>query len=182
MLAEKFNLDKNGLGKINKFMKSLDEESKALVLFILRNRHADIRELSNLISAPNDSHTIIRIKDVINTSAENILNKPMLIFEESKIDPVTKNKVLFSWWLNDEIELVEEKEAVDVFDEKDKIRVVTRLSDVKEEDINIDVDNDTLIISTGKNRKKIPLFNRVENQIEKTYKNNVLEVSLKKLN
>jgi len=167
--------------KINKFMKSLDEKSKALILFVLRNRHADIRELSKLISAPNDSYTLTRIKEAINPLAEDILDKPILIFEESKIDSITNDKVLFSWWLNDEVSLIEEKEAIDIFDEKDKIRVVTKLLDVKEEDIDINVDHDILVISTGKNCKKIPLLHNVENQVEKTYKNNILEISLKKL-
>ena len=169
---------------INKFMRSLDEKSKALILFILGNRHADIRELSNLISSPNDSYTLTRIREVINKIAEGILNKPILIFEESKTDPVTNDKILFSWWINDEIELIEEKEAIDIFDifdERDKIRVVIRLSDVEEEDVNVNVDHNTLVISAGKNYKKIPLNYMVKNQIEKTYKNNILEISLKKL-
>lgn len=165
--------------KIAQLMMSLDEKNKAIVMYIWRNRHAKIRELSKIISSPTDSYTLTRIKEVVNPIAKNILGKPLLLFEENKIDPVTSDKVLFSWWLSDEIELIKkEKGMLDVFDEKNRIRIIAELPNVSEKDIEININNGGLVISANDYCKRIPLFYKVENRIEKTYKNNILEISL----
>jgi len=46
-------------------------------------------------------------------------------FEESKIDRASGEKVLFSWWINDEVLVLTNN--VDLFDEKDRIVIVADL-------------------------------------------------------
>jgi len=167
--------------KEEEFLKALNEKNRAIIMYIWRNRYAKIKDLSKLINAENDAYTLIKIREIINPLAKNILGKPVLCFEESKIDPITGNKILFSWWLNNRIELIKKKEALDIFDEKDKLRIVTELPNVNEEDIIIEIENDGVIISANNHYQRIPLFCDVEKKIEKTYKNGIMEIALKKL-
>lgn len=172
--------------KVNQLMRALDEKSKEIILHIWKNRYAKINDLSSLISAPNDAYILTKIREVINPIAKNILGKPILIFEESKIDPITSNKVLFSWWLSDTIDLIKkEKEMLDIFNEKDHLKIITELSNTKEKDIMVDISDEALMIyadtSNGRYHRTVPLFYAVDNIIEKTYKNGILEVKLKKV-
>ncbi len=164
----------------SRFMNSLDERSREIVWYLLRNRHAGIRELANLIYASTDQDVLTRIRDVINPKAREIFGKQMLNFEESRIDPFTGDKILFSWWLADDLSLEGMSDGLDIFDEKDHLLVITEIPSVKEEDISVNVKGDMLRISAGKYLRRIPLFYAIEDRIESTYKNGVLEIRLKK--
>lgn len=164
----------------SRFMSTLDERSKEIVWYFLRNRHAGIRELATLIYASTDQDVLTRVRDVINPKAEEIFGKQMLNFEETRIDPITGDKILFSWWLTEDLSLGETPEALDIFDEKDQLVVITELPGVREEDINIEVDSDMLMISADNYLKKVPLLYAVEGKANSTYKNGVLEIRLKK--
>lgn len=86
--------------KLASFIKSLDRESKAAVLYSWRNDWATIQELSHIIAARNDSYTLFKIKEVVNAEALKILGKPALVFKEKAVDPLTKEMVNFAWWFN----------------------------------------------------------------------------------
>ena len=170
-------------GNLTKFMESLDYRSREIVWYFLRNRHAGIRELADLIHAPTDMDVLSRVKEVINPKAKDIFGKPLLVFKGSKIDSFTGDKVLFSWWLTEDFPWHEERnDMLDIFDERDQLMVITELFEVEEDDINVEVKGDILVISTNDNKylRKAPLFYSVEDEVEKTYKNGVLEVRLKK--
>lgn len=85
--------------------------------------------------------------------------------------------------------VVEEQEIeplVDVFDERDHLRVVAELPRVRESDIRTEVKGDKLTISAElpnrKYHKEVPLPVAVEAELTKlTYKNGILEIKLKKL-
>lgn len=164
----------------SRFMGSLDERSREIVWYFLRNRHAGIRELATLINAETDQDVLTRVRDVINSKADEILGKPLLNFEESKIDPVTGDKILFNWWLREDTPLPTPEGLLDVFDEGDSLVVITELPGVSEKDIKIDVKDDMLSISAKDYQKKTPLFYSVEDKAESTYKNGVLEVRFTK--
>jgi len=172
-------------GDLDRFMGSLDEKSKAMFWHFFRNRHAGIRELAELINASTDMDVLTRVKEVINPKADEILGKEILKFEEVKIDKFTGKKIAFSWWLTEDLLLEKTGEIVDIFDEKDRLILVTELSGVKEEGIKVEVKNDMLTISgdtdNDKYQRKIPLFYTVRGDVETKYKNGVLEVRLKKL-
>jgi len=83
------------------------------------------------------------------------------------------------------IEVTEEREPlVDVIEEEDKIRVVAEVPGVSKEEINLDVvDNKLKISTTGKIKyyKEIPLNVPVNPDTSKaTYSNGILEVTLNK--
>jgi HSP20 family molecular chaperone IbpA len=72
-------------------------------------------------------------------------------FEESKIDRVSGEKVLFSWWITDDMPVM--RNNVELFDERDRIVIVADLPDAR-------------------------LPNRIAASVN--YKNGVLEVVIKK--
>ncbi|MBU2497217.1 MAG: hypothetical protein KJ767_04115 [Nanoarchaeota archaeon] len=172
----------NYSSEINKLMQALDNKSKAIVLYTLQNRYAKIRELSNLTSE-DDSQTLTRIKEVINSKAREILDKPLLIFKESKIDFFSGEKILFSWWLAEEINLVKrEKEMLDIFDEKDILRVVAEMPGIDKKNLKLTLYNNTLKVYADPYNKEIPLFYPIQKIANKSYKNGILEVTLIKKN
>lgn len=72
------------------------------------------------------------------------------------------------------------EELVDIFKEKNKLRIVTELPDVKEKDIKVGVKGKKLTIKAGKHKKEVKLPYSVKAKIKKSYKNNILEVKLEK--
>ncbi len=172
--------------KVNLFMNELDAESKAIVSYLLVKKHARINELSSLINE-NDSITLIKIKEVINPLTKKFFGNPILFFKESAIDSSEGKKVLFSWWLENATELVEEveeqeKELIDVFDEKDCVKIVMELPESK--NINAEISENKLIVTATKSNekicKKIPLHTPAKRIIEKNYNNGILEIRLDK--
>ncbi|MEW6069765.1 MAG: hypothetical protein AB1485_04035 [Candidatus Thermoplasmatota archaeon] len=172
---------KETTSKLAIFMNELDEKSKQIVWYLLRNAHANIRELAELINAKTDNEVLVRVRELINPRAKEIFGNEIMKFEESKIDTLTGEKILYSWWLAENI-LPSEKEGklIDVFDENSWIKIIVEMPRVKEEDIKIDVNNEILTISTDSYQKNISLFCPLKKVIEKTYRNGILELRLKK--
>lgn len=132
---------------------------------------------------------LLKIRGVINPTAERIAGSPILAFRRSRVDPVTGEKVLFSWWVIGPPRVEEEARTgvlVDVFDEEDRIDVVADLAGVREEDIVLSVTRDRLTLSAQGPEERyheevvLPAEVRVDT-LTKTYTNNVLAVSLEKL-
>jgi len=75
---------------------------------------------------------------------------------------------------------IKKKHLIDVFDEKDKVRIVTELRNVKSKDIKTKI-KDKIVTITAKTKKRtIKLPCTVKKQIKKRYKNGILEVIFKK--
>lgn len=169
--------------KVSAFLNGLDAKSKAIISHLLIKRHARINELSGLINE-NDALTLIKMREVINPLAAKIFGKPILVFKENAIDAEEGRKILFSWWLENAIELVEEqkKELFDVFDEKDFVRIVMELPGC--ENVSTEISGNELIVTAEKANamicKKISLNVVVKKICEKTFKNSVLEIKLEK--
>ncbi len=79
-----------------------------------------------------------------------------------------------------EKELKEKESLVDIFEGKNELRVITELPDVKEEDIKINLKGKILSIGAKKQKKKVKLPCSVKGKVEKKFKNNILEIKLKK--
>jgi hypothetical protein len=79
-------------------------------------------------------------------------------------------------------ELTEVKKSfhVDVIEDADTIRITTELPVVEENSIKIELAGNELLISSGGYRRIIPVHCAVGQIIEKTYRNGVLEVKLRK--
>ena len=116
-------------GDLSLLVDALDEKSREILWHLWWHRHAQLDELAELIGASTDMEVLLRLREVINPVAERILGKPILEFNESKVDPVTGEKVLFSWWLLEGQPLAGGRGGplVDLFDEKDHIMIIAEL-------------------------------------------------------
>jgi len=185
-ISEEGKLKGRQKNNLDRFMEHIDGKSREIIWYLLRNRYAGIRDLSDLVGASADTEVLTRIREVINPTARKYLRKEIMEFKESEIDESSGKKVAFKWWLRDDLQLTEKREEMlDVFDEGDKIRVIAELPPaVEEKNIKVLVNDDMVRIianaSNGKYERKVPLFYAVEKVIERTYKNRILEVRLLK--
>lgn len=120
--------------KMSMLMDALDTQSKKIVWHLRCRGHARLSELTGLIGASADMETLFRLKEIINPAAVKILGGPLLEFHKSRIDGRTGKRLLFNWWLTD---LPEEerfgakehgKPLTDIFDEEDRIVIVSEVS------------------------------------------------------
>ncbi|MBU3912591.1 MAG: Hsp20/alpha crystallin family protein [Nanoarchaeota archaeon] len=72
------------------------------------------------------------------------------------------------------------EELVDIFEEKNKLVVITELPRVKEKEIKVSVKGKKLTIKAGKQKKEVKLPYTVKSKIKKSFKNNILEIKLEK--
>jgi HSP20 family molecular chaperone IbpA len=162
-------------------MLALDEKSKQILMCLLRERHAGIRELSNLISAPSDMQVLIRIKEVINPKAQEVVGKPAIKFERAKIDSLTGEKIFFNWWVNQEFAgTFCEEYPVEIMDEESLLRIVASIP-AREENVEVTVADSQLIISGERYYREVPLSCSVGKASDKTLRNGVLEIKLNKV-
>ena len=170
---------------LNKVTTELDAASKKILWFLYEQRHARINTLAELTKAPTHMDILLKIKDTINPTAEKIIGYPILSFETSKVDLETGENVTFSWWLAGQPKRTEREPLLDIFDENGNIVVYLELLGLKEEDIQLKVRKDKLIVDAVDKsyHKEIFLPCMVNlNKFTKRYKNNILEVRLKKAN
>jgi hypothetical protein len=115
---------------LTQLLEVLDERSRAILWHLWWHRHAEISELRDIIDASGDFEVLHRLKEVINAKAQQLWGKPIVSFEQSKIDPVSGEKVLFSWWFLDEGNIPlsgRDKTLVDVFNERDSVTIIAEL-------------------------------------------------------
>ena len=111
-------------------LRVLDEKSRAMLWHLWWHRYAEISELRELIAATGDFEVLYRLKEAINEQARKLWGKPVVNFEESRIDSLSGKKVLFSWWFLDEHNVPlsnGNKPLVDVFNERDSISIIAQV-------------------------------------------------------
>ena len=167
---------------LNKMVSELDADSKEILWFLYEHRHARIDTLAKLIEAPTHMDILLKIREIINPTAEKVIGYPILSFESSKVDRETGEKVLFSWWLAGQPHKEREEPLLDIFDEDAELIVYLELLGIKEDKLRLRVANNKLIIDADKDyHKEIPLPAVVKaKSFTQRYKNNILEVRLKK--
>jgi len=174
---------------LDNVLQQLDPLSQELVSYLWRNRHATIVELADLIDAPSHMDVLLRIKGVINPTAEKVIGSPLLVFKKSRVDDETGEMVLFSWWLIARTVIKETDQRatrVDIFDEGDKIDIVADLTGIREEDLTLSIAGDRVILSAEAGDEKyyeeITLPAEVNpDRFMRTCHNNILALSLEKL-
>ena len=172
---------------IDKVMMEVDRESQKILSYLWKKKHANIDKLASLYEAPNHMNVLFKINEVINPTAERFLGHSILSFEQAKKDEETGRIVTFQWWILGQRgpEVQKERPIFDIFDERDHLAVITELSDVREEDISVKVREQKLYIcinsQNSKREEEISLPAEVEEEgLIKRYKNNILEVRIKK--
>jgi hypothetical protein len=164
---------------MNQVVNALDEKSVQILIYLLKERHAGIRKLADLINASSDMEVLVKIREVINPKVQETMGQPLIIFEPSKLDPLTGEKITFSWWLNEElIDNIPNGKLFDLHDEKDALRVIASIP--LQEDVKVEVKDNFLIIAGKKYYQEVLLTSAVEGNVKKTVNNGVLEVVLKK--
>ena len=163
----------------NQVMNTLDEKSVQILIYLLKEKHAGIRKLADLIHASSDMEVLVKIREVINPKFKETMGQPLIIFEPSKLDPLTGEKITFSWWLNEELmDYIPNGKLLDVYEEKDTLRVIASIP--LQEDVKLEVKDNFLIIAGKKYYQEVLLTSAVEGNVKKTINNGVLEVVLKK--
>lgn len=117
-------------GNLTQILPNLDEKSRAILWYLWWHRHAEIAELRNLGDIVDDYDVLYRLKEIINKKSHDLWGKPIVGFEQSKIDALTGEKVLFSWWYLDEenAPLLNAGSALmDMFNEKDNVTIIAQL-------------------------------------------------------
>lgn len=114
------------------FMDALDQNSKRIFWHFRWHGHTKLHELVELVNAASDMEVLNLINEVINPTAMRFFNRPALEFYEAKIDCVSGKKLLFHWWLSDftgdKQQSADNGKLLDVFDEEDKIIIVSEIS------------------------------------------------------
>ncbi|MFQ5887679.1 MAG: Hsp20/alpha crystallin family protein [Candidatus Hydrothermarchaeales archaeon] len=172
-----------------KIADELDSGSRDILWYLWQKKHAKIDELAEVIAAPNHMDVLLRIRNIINPTAEKITGNSILAFEKSKVDYETGERILFSWWIIGERQLtrMQERETfIDIFDEDDHINVIMNLVDVQEKDVFLKVEGNKLTVSD--NTIENPLYEEIHlpaevdpREVNKTYKNGILVVRLEKI-
>ena len=177
--------DRIGEEEVNKVAQALDPASRAVVEYLWENRYARIEELRELIGETSHMNVLLRIRETINPAAREMLGKPLLVFERSRIDEETGRKITYSWWLSREVERgpVEPEGLVDIFDEDDHVMVIMELADVEENDVQVRVEDQRLVVRAG---DRSPIEVRLPARVDGTrvtthYQNNILRVQAGKV-
>jgi len=168
---------------VAKVAQALDPASAQIVWYLWENRHAKIEELRRVLGESSHMKVLIRIREVINPTADKILGMPLLVFERARIDHTSGERILYSWWLSGDAERrpVEGERLVDIFDEGDHILVIVELVGFEEKGIQLAVEDETLVVKAeapGRSvHEEIPLSPQVDGQrFRARYHNNMLQV------
>jgi len=118
---------KPGLG-FGDILDLLDDKSRCILWYLWWNRHASVSELAKVAGFRFDTDVLLRMNGVINLTSREVAGRDIVTFQESRVDPVTGEKVLFSWWLDDESASgLRTPPPVDLFDEDGHIVVIVQL-------------------------------------------------------
>lgn len=107
--------------KMGDFFERLDEESRSLLLFLYEKGHATLNELSTLTRSSH-FEVLYRLQEIVIPESMHQYGRPLVSFAESRIDPLTGERISFSWWWNDE--LIHESGQIEMTEE-DKTLTIT---------------------------------------------------------
>ena len=177
-----------GQQELERLAGALDPASQEILCHLSLNRHATINDLAALIGAPTHMDVLFRIRQGINPVAEEVLGRPILVFEASKFDRETGEMIPFNWWLAGRVTPVTSDQVprIEVFNEEHEINVIAELPSVTEEAIRVNVQREEVTvrvedISTSYH-EEIPLPAPVDaGRVVTHFTNGILIVNLQKV-
>lgn len=179
-----------GNKEIDRLLQELDTGSRKMLLYMMKHMHARLDELMEVSGESSHMNTLVRIRNVINPKAIEILKRPVLLFEKSRVDRENGENVFFSWWLTKEDERILQKEEnelfADVFDEKDEVLIVLDLKGAREESLKIDVEQNSVRLFfrdfyDREHMQQIPLSRQVgRTKFSKQVQNQILTIMIPK--
>lgn len=107
------------------FLDTLDESSRLILFTLSTNGYATLDELSQA-SQSTHFEVLHRLREVINPESIRRFGIPLVVFRESKTDPLTGEKIPFSWWLNEEF--CHESGQVEVTEDEEQIFMTVELA------------------------------------------------------
>jgi HSP20 family molecular chaperone IbpA len=172
--------------QVERLAMELDPANREIVWHLWLNRHATINELATLIAAPTHMDVLFKIRQGINPAAEEVLGRPILVFEESRFDRETGKMVSFSWWLAGKAASATEgrKPEIEVFNEAHEINVIVELPGVEEEAIQVRAQREKVVVEVdgGNYHEEASLPAPVDaDRVVTRFKNGILIVNLKKI-
>lgn len=165
----------------------VDRSSARMLWHVWKNRYAKLDELKALLAETSHMAVLSRIRQEINPAAQCVLGRPVLVFEQSRIDHETGEHVLHGWWLNEEPvgDVASADEFVDVLDEGDHFLLILELGGAEEDDIRVQTRDGLFSVSvdTAENRyyqETLLPAGADSQELKTTYRNGVLQVRLGK--
>lgn len=185
---------------LEKVSSELDSSSRKILLYVWDNQHATLQALAKLIEAENHWDVLNLIRNKINRISEKMVGYPMLVFERSMIDPITNQKVLFSWWIigaheslpvqkgHDRIPDFDQyiNPLIDIFEEKEHVIVLIEINGVQQEEILTGITDTKLKLHCNSKRiqfsEDLLLPCKVDAEtIEKNIAHGIVEIRMKKV-
>ncbi|MHB8126377.1 MAG: hypothetical protein ACYDEJ_12200 [Desulfitobacteriaceae bacterium] len=138
--------EKNDL--LLRFLKGLDNRSKAIFWHLWFKRHAELAELRNVAAMKSDMDALVHIKEMLNPRAQDFLGRAILVFHRSKFDPQTGEKVLFNWWLDFDIVSARERknQIIDLFQDDKSVMMVAEVPQILVDSAEINYRNGILTL------------------------------------
>ncbi len=165
----------------------LDRRSAKMLWHLWKNRHYTLDELKAMLDESSHMGVLVRIREVVNPAAVCVLGKPILVFERSRMDYESGERVLHSWWLN-EVPAGDTHDTggfVDILDEGDYFLLLVELPGAREEEIRVEGRDGRLSVTVDSAEARyynaIPLPAGADAaDLSATYRNGILQVRLGK--
>lgn len=160
----------------------LDADAESIVRFLWGQRYATIRELAEHTRMPSHMDILLKIREVINPAAEELLGFPLLVFAPARPDTLTGQDVFNSWWIlgAGATKMAQRPEImVDTFDEADGFRILACLPCGEAAEVNVSFSEGQAEISSGEDPKPVrvslPAGAEPKN-CRRTFRNGILEL------
>lgn len=183
--------EKNQNSEDQKSKDEKQQENEGPAEEILKGLGKKIPGLGSLVKGLEKSPTFKEKLSQIDEEVERRLKEASLKMNEDETNFRVRGKFRSEYPATDEpyseketkeTPSVREEQLPDVFDEKDHIKVIAEIPSVKEEDIDVFLQEDKLILLVDnpdcKYHKKIQLPCAPKGEIKKTYTNGVLEITI----
>ncbi len=144
------------LAAIESFLRHLDADARSIVQLVWERRHATIRELAEHTRLPSHTDILLKIREVINPLAEESLGFPILVFAPARLDTVSGEDVLYSWWIvgaSSGTSARRPEILVDTFDEPDSFSILACLPCAEASEVSVSFPEGQVEISAGEDLK-----------------------------